>query len=59
MTPMTVDWRLWREKHPRLFVAVVALKRARTKVGLLVAALCLAEGVFWNEPPFDLDKPNG
>ncbi len=40
-------------------IAVVRLiKKARTKVGFLVAAWCLLEGVYFRERPFALDRPN-
>ncbi|MDO8628921.1 MAG: isoprenylcysteine carboxylmethyltransferase family protein [Phycisphaerales bacterium] len=45
-------------QHPRLFAALVILKRFRTKVGFVLAGYCLAEGLYEDEVPFDLDRPN-
>jgi protein-S-isoprenylcysteine O-methyltransferase Ste14 len=55
---MTFNWRRFRGDHPRLFVAAVMLKHARTKVALLLVALFLGKAVYTNEPPFDLDEIN-
>ena len=52
------DWRAWRDQHPRRFAVIVTLKKLRTKVGLAVAAWCLAEGLLFDEVPFDLLRPN-
>lgn len=46
------------ERHPRLFAVLVILKRFRTKVGFVLAVYCLAEGLYKDEVPFDLDRPN-
>jgi protein-S-isoprenylcysteine O-methyltransferase Ste14 len=53
-----VDWRAWRGEHPRLFQVMVLFKKLRTKVGLAAAAWCLAEGLLFDEVPFDLVRPN-
>jgi protein-S-isoprenylcysteine O-methyltransferase Ste14 len=50
--------RAWRDQHPRLFRALVVVKRLRTKVGLAVAAWCLIEGILFDEVPFDLARLN-
>jgi protein-S-isoprenylcysteine O-methyltransferase Ste14 len=50
--------RAWRDHHPRLSRVLVVVKRLRTKVGLVVAAWCLLEGILFREVPFDLARPN-
>jgi protein-S-isoprenylcysteine O-methyltransferase Ste14 len=53
-----MNWRELPHRHPKLFRGLVALKRFRTKVGFVLAAYCLAEGLYKDEVPFDLDRPN-
>ena len=55
---MQFDWRALRNKHPWLFVAIVSAKKLRTKIGLLIVVICVADGFILYEPPFDLDEPN-
>jgi hypothetical protein len=49
----------FRERRPALFAALVVLKRARTKVALVLSLGCLAKTIYWRERPFDLDQLNG
>lgn len=56
---MIGNWREWRARNPRLFTLVVTAKKLRTKVALLLLVGCVIKGAYWNEPPFDLDEPNG
>jgi len=44
--------------HPRAFAIARFLKKSRTKVGLLMAAWCLAEGVYSRERPYPLHDLN-
>jgi protein-S-isoprenylcysteine O-methyltransferase Ste14 len=41
-----------------MFMLIVLGKKLRTKAGLLVVAICVADGFILREPPFDLDEPN-
>lgn len=56
---MNLDWRTAREHHPWVFAMIVLGKKMRTKVGLLLAAACVADGIILWEPPFDLIRLNG
>ena len=44
--------------RPWAFTAVRFIKKARTRVGFLLAVWCLAEGVYFRERPFALHRPN-
>lgn len=55
---MEFDWRTLRVKHPWLFVLIILAKKLRTKVALVIVAICVADGLILYEPPFDLDEPN-
>jgi len=44
--------------RPRVLTVVRFLKKARTKVAFILAAWCLAEGVYFRERPFTLARPN-
>lgn len=55
---MEFDWRKLRVKHPWLFVLIILAKKLRTKVALVIVAICVADGLILYEPPFDLDEPN-
>jgi len=49
----------WTVYHrPQLFSALCAVKRARTKTALLLAAWCLVEGIYDRERPLDWMQPN-
>ena len=56
---MHASWLGFRERRPALFAVFVVLKRARTKVALVLSLGCLAKTVYWRERPFDLDQLNG
>ena len=45
-------------KRPWAFAAVRFIKKARTRIGFLLAVWCLAEGVYFRERPFALHQPN-
>ncbi len=55
---MNQNWSQFRVRHPRLLAGLVVLKRFRTKVGFVLVAYCLAEGLYKDEVPFDLDELN-
>lgn len=55
---MRFNWRALRAKRPWLFALIVLAKKLRVKVALLVVAICVADGFVFDEPPFDLDRPN-
>lgn len=44
--------------HPRAFAIARLLKKSRTKVGLLVAAWCIGEGIYSGERPYSLEQLN-
>ena len=53
-----MDWRKNLSLHPNLFRGLVAIKRSRTKIGMVLAAYCVTEGLWRDEAPFDLMHPN-
>lgn len=55
---MEFDWRTLRATHPWLFMLIIVAKKLRTKVALVIVAICMADGLILYEPPFDLDEPN-
>lgn len=55
---MNFDWRMVRERHPWVFTSIVLGKKLRTKVGLLLAVACVADGLILWEPPYDLSLLN-
>lgn len=52
-----MDWQNWRIRHPRLFALIRLAKRLRTRVGLALVLIFLAESVYHREIPLDLDEP--
>ena len=55
---MKMNSRAFESAHPRWFAAAIFAKKARTKVALVLAVWCLAEGVYEMEQPLDLLQPD-
>ena len=55
---MTFDWQSFRARHERLVVALMALKRLRIRVAIIVVPLCVIDQIYFREAPFDLDQLN-
>ena len=55
---MRCDWRKLREERPGVFALIVLGKKLRTKVGLVLVIICVADGLILWEPPFDLVRLN-
>ena len=55
---MGFDWKALRAERPWLFALIVLAKKVRTKVAIVIVAICVADGLIFYEPPFDLDEPN-
>ncbi len=54
---MKFDWRAAQAAHPRLFMLIIVLKVLRTKVGVAVAAACVALAYYRHRPPLDFARP--
>jgi len=54
---MKFDWRAARAAHPRLFVLIILLKVLRTKVGVVVAAGCVALMYYRRQLPLGFVQP--
>jgi protein-S-isoprenylcysteine O-methyltransferase Ste14 len=55
---MGFDWRGFFGRHLGLLALVVAMKKLRTRAGVVIAACCVARAIHLDSPPFDLTKPN-
>lgn len=55
---MRLDRRVLQRDRSASEFWVGTLKRLRTKVGFVLAALCIAEGIRFRERPFDLLQPS-
>lgn len=55
---MNTDWRRLREERPSLFKLIVAIKVARTRVGVLAVAGCMVAVYLGKHPPLELTQPN-
>jgi protein-S-isoprenylcysteine O-methyltransferase Ste14 len=56
-----VAWNSTGERAGKTSLAVCAIilaKKLRTKVALVIVAICVADGLILHEPPFDIDEPN-
>lgn len=55
---MRSDWQVLPRDRSASEFWVGILKRLRTKVGFVLAAICIAEGIRFRERPFELLRPN-
>jgi protein-S-isoprenylcysteine O-methyltransferase Ste14 len=55
---MKLDWQSLHRGRPKLVSWMAALKRQRTKVGFALAAVCVAESIYFREQPFHLHQFN-
>lgn len=52
---MRFDWKSFQGRHPALLILLIFFKRLRTKAAVALVGVCVAKGIYLNEPPFDLD----